>query len=359
MLSALQADRVRVTDLAAQILALEQSLLALRAELALTQERLNSYKFPVFTLPNEIVSDIFIHFLPAYPLRPPLVGTLSPTVLTHICRRWRDIALSTPALWRAVVVYDGLRNYDGDVSTSDMWLSRSRCCPLSVEISEDDDPAPSPEVYAAVVSHRARWEYLKIHLRQSDIPIIGSPMPLLRHMDLSILDSSTVDIIECCEAPLLRTAVLRYAASSHIVLPWAQLTALTLRSVFPHECVPVLRQTSNLVYCKLYLVLGDDEIDGLSDVKLPCLTSLVMEDPNCEHITGYINTLIVPGLSSFQVQERFLGGNPIEALASFIAKSGCKLQELRITYDRTISQDPGDSTVHFLPSPVCPCRSGI
>ncbi|KAJ6560151.1 hypothetical protein B0H19DRAFT_945240, partial [Mycena capillaripes] len=66
------------------------------------QERLNSFKYPVLTLPAEIISEIFVHFLPIYPSCPPLTGFLSPTLLTQICRKWRHIALTTPALWRAI-----------------------------------------------------------------------------------------------------------------------------------------------------------------------------------------------------------------------------------------------------------------
>jgi hypothetical protein len=102
MLADLEADRARVADLDAQISHLERSLSALREEKNLAQERLDSYKYPVLTLPNEIVSEIFIHSLPAYPEYPPLTGLHSPTLLTHICRRWREIALGAPALWRAI-----------------------------------------------------------------------------------------------------------------------------------------------------------------------------------------------------------------------------------------------------------------
>ncbi|KAJ7871612.1 hypothetical protein B0H13DRAFT_2554411 [Mycena leptocephala] len=84
MLSGLEADRTRIADLDAQISDLERSLSALREEKNLAQERLDSYKYPVLTLPNEIVSNIFVHFLPAYPEYPPLAGLLSPTLLTHI-----------------------------------------------------------------------------------------------------------------------------------------------------------------------------------------------------------------------------------------------------------------------------------
>jgi hypothetical protein len=54
------------------------------------------------TLPNEITSEIFIHFLPIYPLRPPLVGILSPTNLTQFVangERWRWPPLRSGGLW--------------------------------------------------------------------------------------------------------------------------------------------------------------------------------------------------------------------------------------------------------------------
>jgi hypothetical protein len=97
MLSALAADRARITDIEAQILDLEHSLAIaeLRLEKTTVQERLDSYKCPVLRLPNEIVSEIFTHFLPVYLLCPPVTGLLSPIVLTHICRKWREIALTT------------------------------------------------------------------------------------------------------------------------------------------------------------------------------------------------------------------------------------------------------------------------
>jgi hypothetical protein len=98
MLAGLEADSI-------QILALERSLSALRIKKALAKERLNSYKYPVLTLPNEIISEIFIHLLPPCPLCPPITAIFSPTHLTHICRRWLEIALGTPELWRVISIF--------------------------------------------------------------------------------------------------------------------------------------------------------------------------------------------------------------------------------------------------------------
>ncbi|KAF8170631.1 hypothetical protein K438DRAFT_1982512 [Mycena galopus ATCC 62051] len=108
MLSALDADRANIPETAAQIapvLDLERSLSELRAEKTLSQEPLHSYKCPVLALPDEILSEIFIHFLPTYPLCPPLTGSDSPTFLTHIYRKWRAVSLATPMLWRAIELF--------------------------------------------------------------------------------------------------------------------------------------------------------------------------------------------------------------------------------------------------------------
>ncbi|KAJ6492483.1 hypothetical protein C8R47DRAFT_1070526 [Mycena vitilis] len=84
MLPELQRDRDRAAALQNQMATLKQALARSRTEKVLAQERLDSYKYPVLTLPTEIVTEIFTHFLPAYPGFPPLTGHLSPTLLTQI-----------------------------------------------------------------------------------------------------------------------------------------------------------------------------------------------------------------------------------------------------------------------------------
>ncbi|KAK6977951.1 hypothetical protein R3P38DRAFT_3470482 [Favolaschia claudopus] len=88
MLDFLQANRVfvaeneaQILELEAQITALQRSIVQLRGAQRAAKQRLSSYKYPVLTLPNEILGEIFIHFLPPYPDPPPLVGNLSPICL--------------------------------------------------------------------------------------------------------------------------------------------------------------------------------------------------------------------------------------------------------------------------------------
>ncbi|KAJ6472780.1 hypothetical protein C8R47DRAFT_1022842, partial [Mycena vitilis] len=133
MLGALKADRVRIAEIDAQILDLQRSFLALQSERKQAQRRLNAYKFPVLTLPPEIISEIFVRTLPIYPHFPARRGSLSPTTLAQICRSWREIALTTPLLWRAISLrLLGLYAFEQRVHIFNVWLQRSRVCPLSI-----------------------------------------------------------------------------------------------------------------------------------------------------------------------------------------------------------------------------------
>jgi hypothetical protein len=92
-MSTLAADRARLADLDAQILDLERSLSALRSQRQPVYEHLSAYTYPVLTLPNEITTEIFIHFLPNYPSWPPLTGPNSPTLLAYNKPRYEVMLL--------------------------------------------------------------------------------------------------------------------------------------------------------------------------------------------------------------------------------------------------------------------------
>ncbi|KAJ7921741.1 hypothetical protein B0H13DRAFT_141818 [Mycena leptocephala] len=198
------------------------------------------------------------------------------------------------------------------------------------------------ECLAILVPHRARWEHLKLFSRQSHLPILDGPMPLLRYLDLRLLGSGTDAKVITFEMPLLRTVVLNDAAALSVILPWAQLTSLTLLRVFPYECVPILQQTSSLVHCKLELFnSGDDELSGIT---LPCLESLTLVNPGRKLVIDFLKTLIVPALRSLEISEDF---SAIQSLTAFISKSGCKLEEVHITGPRSV---PASSYLKAFPS---------
>ncbi|KAJ7722796.1 hypothetical protein B0H16DRAFT_1737525 [Mycena metata] len=82
--NSLAADRAHIAVIDAKIMELKRSLSLLNKERGLLQDRLGTYTYPVLTLPDEIVSEIFIHFLPVYPETPSLIGRSSPNLLGQI-----------------------------------------------------------------------------------------------------------------------------------------------------------------------------------------------------------------------------------------------------------------------------------
>ncbi|KAJ7629655.1 hypothetical protein DFH06DRAFT_1338073 [Mycena polygramma] len=332
MLAALEADRLRVAEVQTQILQLERSLLELRIQHSQAQERLDSYKYPVLTLPNEIISEIFLHVLPSHPDFPPLTGLSSPNLLTRICRQWREIALRTPLLWSAISSLDHYAGHS-EARAFRLWLERSRCCPLYLRVGTNTTWA-TDEVLEAVLSHSTRWQYLEMDLQALDGRVLGSPMPLLRHLELMVGDDPH-DSVSLREVPLLRTVALGHIPALRVILPWAQLTTLTLCDLLPSECVPILLQTPNLVHftLRLYFTPSPDNPDR-RDISLPYLESLIMFDLERHSLVDFLPAFIVPALRSLEIPERFLAHNPIDSLTAFISKSGCTLETLHITWSK-------------------------
>ncbi|KAJ6578037.1 hypothetical protein B0H19DRAFT_574111 [Mycena capillaripes] len=346
MLVELEVDRARIAGLEAQISILERSISELRMEKSHVQDRLDSYKYPVLTLPNEIVSEIFIHFLPNYPYAPPLIGILSPNILTQICGKWREIALGTSALWRAVAALSsGVQTH-----LIDIWLKRSRCSPLSLQVDVGDAEV-NTEVLAAVVPHHSRWEHLILRISPPLLPVIEGPTPLLRHLSLTIEPNpDAVDAITFSDAPLLRTVRLNDYAAAKVILPCAQLTTLILFHVYPDECVPILQQTSNLIHCELDMLKGIVTSDQAGpNLMLPYLESLTLTAPLHDRVTDFLGTFIVPALCALEIPESFLEPGPIDSLAAFVSKSGCRLEEVHITGKRSVPERSYHETFPSIP----------
>ncbi|KAJ7188849.1 hypothetical protein C8R46DRAFT_1243999 [Mycena filopes] len=346
------ADRILLADINAQIFDLERALSQLHMAKEPVQARLDAFRYPVLTLPTEIISEIFTQFIPDYPLCSPLSGPSSPTLLTHICCRWREIALGSPALWRAVDLQfdDEEIAVETQVCIANLWFERSQNRPLSIQIrGEDCNPEVAPLI-EAVALHRARWEYLSIGLKKlqdhSDLENLSGPTPLLRSLLLKVDNLDPSVAVSWLNAPLLRNATLDDHGAQTLLLPWSQLTSLTLSWVYPSECTPVLRQTPFLVHCSLSL-LGEPDGAVPSQMSLPHLESLAMLELMVEEelpVTEYLETFLVPALSRLEIPERFLGVDPIGCLHSFIGNSGCKLRDLVITTDNVASIDSYQST---------------
>ncbi|KAJ6459548.1 hypothetical protein C8R45DRAFT_1081368 [Mycena sanguinolenta] len=291
----------------AEILVLGRTLSALRIQRDQAQERLDSYNYPVLTLPNEIIAEIFVHFIPKYPDFPPTSGLHSPALLTQICREWRELALRMPTLWRAITIPPLAEQ----AARLDAWLSRARGCPLSLFF--DMDFSREEGSLSTIVPYREQLEYLVIFQGlPSHLQAIEGPLPMLRHLGLLFHDQDDPPTkVSFLEAPLLRAAFLDITGLQNIVLPWAQLTSLALDAVYPRECTPILQQTPNLVDCELIL-LEDRRAGDVPDVALPSLQSLTLATLlSDDSVTGYLQTLTIPLSAVFELRSPSLVPPPL------------------------------------------------
>ncbi|KAJ7901094.1 hypothetical protein B0H14DRAFT_2330592 [Mycena olivaceomarginata] len=293
--------------------------------------------YPVLTLPPEIVIEIFVAFLPAYPDCPLTFGLHSPLLLCQICRHWRAIAIVTPELWRAIQIRMSPESGKAaaQLELLKTWLSRSGSCPLSMDLSLwRGTHAIEKDILRTAVLHSERWEYADLSLSAEELCLIQVPMPLLRHLTFrfnNLIPSEPITLFD--RAPRLKQVVLtRRFEKSVITLPWGQLTCLNAYFLYLGECAEILRDATNLVHCSF----------GICRTSNPTLIPTIPIRPHLRHLvlrsgkrlrhssfdlSGLFRSFTLPGLLTLRVYEP---GITLASLSEFISRSQCALQELRI-----------------------------
>ncbi|KAK6978055.1 F-box domain-containing protein, partial [Favolaschia claudopus] len=340
----MEAARALVEKRAAQIRDLQAQIAALQAEQQRAQRRLDAYKYPVLTLANEIIVEIFRHVLPPYPEAP--LHTKGKSFLypiTHVCRQWREIAIQTPVLWRAIDLpeptHRGGRSIVAKMTAT--WLERSGNYPLSIHGIHH----ALPHLLPTLTPSRARWEHLSLSVTNVAQfgEVAADPMPLLRSLTLRFIESdrtAALASIQHSDSPLLRSVSLEPYPGPAFILPWSHLTSLTLRRTFPDDALPILRQSARLVHCTLHL-LHNPRSNGAwrirtEDIVLPRLETLIFEATTASVNLGkpVLEMLDTPALLSLEVPERFISSAsiaPTVVLTEFVVKCGCALQELKVS----------------------------
>ncbi|KAK7057758.1 F-box domain-containing protein [Favolaschia claudopus] len=355
MLESLEIGRTLIAQNNVEILDLQTEVHALRMAKEPVQKRLDSYKYPVLTLPSEIVAEVFLRFLPVYPNTPSLTGLYSPFVLTHICHRWREIACTTPELWRAIDLSyfpAARKNFcvASAPSLAPLWLERSGSLPLSFHYDCDNESADaaldsSPRILSTLIQYRARWEHVRFYLSGvGQLNLINGPMPMLHTLDLWVKSrrhsaESTGKLLpfQSQDLPLLRSFKLGGWESVGITLPWSHLTSLQLDRMHAADYVPILKQATLLVNLTLDVHGPEVQLSRDADVQLLHLQSLTSV-PYLDCNPNLIKIFVTPALVSLRLGESLLGSSDsqcIESLKAFISKSGCQLQKLQIISART------------------------
>ncbi|KAJ7074037.1 hypothetical protein C8F01DRAFT_1075663 [Mycena amicta] len=161
-----------------------------------------------------------------------------------------------------------------------------------------------------------RWEYVMLFLPHNfNDPnafrqrLKGS-MPLLLELDLRFDEESPLNtLFGSLDAPRMHTAFLDFRAvrSQQLLheLPWTQLTQLNLRNIETSKAAIILRETTNLVHCQLWMMDGD--AGGDSELHLPRLETLIVFTAIIfsEGVYDLLLSLRTLGLQRFGIEDAY------------------------------------------------------
>ncbi|KAJ7768339.1 hypothetical protein B0H16DRAFT_1686491 [Mycena metata] len=320
-------------------------------ERQIAQLELDAIVYPVLTLPVEITSEIFLHCLSSTPTNP--WDTMhTPIRLTHVCRIWREIAISTPALWANIEmeILDDLK----DREFLEAWVTRSGEVLQSIKLtgpslsdSEDEDEeeivAPGrtlPTIFAPLASSSHRigtldLSYLGVENLLGLDDIAPGPWNFLALQKLSIVfshvdqnlalswerpESSVFPIITFSDAPLLREVHFSRVSPMLFSIPWHQLTRFTGYLLHVKESLVVLQLCPNLTECILATFTTSQRFDTTIHLRLKSLTLHIVSGARSSAWSSRIlNFLSLPSLQSLAI--RTLDDITESAFKTFISHS--------------------------------------
>jgi hypothetical protein len=295
---------------------------------------------PIRKLPLEILQEIFIACLPS--ANNPVMSSLEPPILlTQICSFWRNVAHTTPQLWKSIhIVIPGRENssstavenwqrIDRRSEAVQEWLTRSAAYPLEISIGANVDNSLNEFYYKIIdslIRFSKRWrEFCFVAPYQALLPIASlspSKVPLLETLSLNCqlhglppIDFTLLDPQSVCgvlKAPNLRD--LRFYGTwltvlnkdvSRLPINWGQLTTIVLERDTWDECCLTVLQTYKLLSLCRNLITCQLEIGSISDletntalVSLPFLTRLSVHESSS--LSKLFTLLHLPSLNDIE-----------------------------------------------------------
>lgn len=236
----------------AEIDAASARIALLLEELSLERIRIQAYAdqhrvmvAPVWNLPPEILSCIFVLSLPrrlGYPEDITRSSIKSTLLLAGVNQHWRYVALTTPQLWTTLYIDEQsfAEHCAYDLACMpNVFLRRSGDLPLSLYICAKEIPCRQALI-SLVSALSTRWHRIILDIEVSNLaPLLSPPvafsdafpnaLPVLRTLDLRItslwLEGAEVNpFTYFTKAPVLEhVSVTNPFCPSFRVLPWRQL----------------------------------------------------------------------------------------------------------------------------------------
>ncbi|KAJ7462075.1 hypothetical protein FB451DRAFT_478594 [Mycena latifolia] len=352
--------RARLPDLRARLAAIDATIIQQRTLLEhLERDRraiyneLQSFTYPVLTLPPEITSDIFLHSLPdeSQPTDP----LSSPLLLRTVCKTWKNIALSTPALW-ATLSFDVDRlqigtGVEGFQSIIKNWFDRAGRCPLTLILRGHIGETFLENEYIIneiVRFYASRLRNLGLHMDAKDFYALEDvgPFPLLQALTIGFPFNDSTFLNEHLlgqgvfqDTPVLRQLTLMNdAVPLSATVAWQHLTSFRGGLYTLEKCIEVLRLAPLLTDCSFCVEPGSDDYNG-GIFSHPCLQVLSLVDhPDDDSTADIFKHITLPSLHTLRIEASVIDLDPT-SFQSFVHRSSPPLRTFSLSgfYD---DEDP-------------------
>jgi hypothetical protein len=340
-----------------QIEQLEEEVTKLKAKHRALGTTMNMIHDPfIHKLPPEIGSHIFSLCLPTLKYEELNLWSTQwewarALRLGAVCRRWRQLAWTTPDLWDTL--YLGIQpSMERSLAESlpgllSEWLGRSGKRPLTIFFrhfgcSEENDSyndlsnestvqtleIATDFVIENINLHSGRWKNLLLDVG-ADIPerLCGSIRPnQLLCLELGIDGKrSPTQKFTMKSKPFPTQLRLTNFSPTSITIGWDNITRATLRNMNTNECLELLRRAHALEHCLLLSPWDDAMVNHGTAILHRRLRSLYS---SCIG-TRFLEAINVPSLEEW-TQCTFRAPLQVTAMVSLLERSSCSLKILNL-----------------------------
>ncbi|EGN97599.1 hypothetical protein SERLA73DRAFT_75264 [Serpula lacrymans var. lacrymans S7.3] len=289
-----------------------------------TQSKARLYTSPITRLPKSVLTKIFKLCDEPY-----FFESKAPGVLSHVCRYWRHLALTTPELWTVISLRVPAEKLRGQQIRTDTFSRRSQNLPISIYLNVYSPTFSHHDVRLALqpLQHRVRELTVracpKICAEQVFAALQGNVpqrYPLLELFDLRIQDGMQFSFSRKVSSGVLCPHISFPFGNSVVWSTWiaGNLTHLTLKytscvqgTQFP---IRVLRDILSankrtLQHLEIYdsplnaIEQNDDDDALLLPVLLPKLQSLSIGYTRAASLVSITDSLHAPNLESLSVRD--------------------------------------------------------
>lgn len=172
-----------------------------------------------------------------------------------MCRRWRNIAHSTPELRNTITIC--LRSSDSGflnhLTLAKEWIERSRQLPLSISlcitVSTTDTEILAIHMVNIFNKHSDRWVNLKYKGPLQMASNFLGDVPLLHTLHLKNTSYYNGRYMIRLHSTRLQALSMTGEVLNAVQLEWYHLTQVVMQLATPSECIEVLRRAPLLTKC--------------------------------------------------------------------------------------------------------------